>query len=155
MIGCLVHLPPYPSPYAHPPGALIAHEQSLPKASAAEASELLVCFEGVALEEDVGNLSFGCVQSGGFLWLVAPSGSSSYWDPLAHKTTTHEFHGAVIGEELLDTDAPVLPGPQGSPGGLGPAQVADPRVHLLQGLKRPGAHQDVQAVQAERPGGRR
>lgn len=64
---------------------------------------------------------------------------------------THKLHGAVVGEKLLDSNAPVLPGNQSTVRPVRLTQVADPRVHLRQCIKRPWTDEDVQAVITERP----
>lgn len=63
----------------------------------------------------------------------------------------HKGHAAVVGEQLLDPDAPLGPGHQVSVGLLRLAQVADPRVQVLQGVKGGRSHQDVQTVPAVGP----
>lgn len=64
---------------------------------------------------------------------------------------THKRHGTVVGEQLLNTNAPVFSGNQSAVGSMRLAQEANPRVLQLQQIKRPQTHQDVQAVFAVRP----
>lgn len=61
---------------------------------------------------------------------------------------THKLHGAVVGEQVLNADAPVLSGDQSTVGAMRLTQVADPRVQQLQGIKRPLTDKDVETVGA-------
>lgn len=62
---------------------------------------------------------------------------------------THKLEGTVVGKELLDVCAPVDPELQHPVFLWGDAHVTAPRLHLLQLLKCPWAHQEVQAVLTE------
>lgn len=66
---------------------------------------------------------------------------------------THKLNAAVVGEQLLDPDAPVASGYQSSAGLVGLTQEADPRVQSLQKAEGPVPHQDVQTVGTVRPAG--
>jgi len=63
-----------------------------------------------------------------------------------YKTSTNKLHGTVVGKEFLHTDAPVMPGLQGSRAALRCTQVTGPRVHVFQPVEGPLAHQDIQTV---------
>lgn len=63
---------------------------------------------------------------------------------------THKRHGAVVGEQLLNTNAPVLSGNQGAVGSMRLTHEADPRFHQLQRIKRPRTDEDVQTVSTVR-----
>lgn len=60
----------------------------------------------------------------------------------------HKGYAAVVGKQLLNANAPVGSGHQGAVGLLGLAQVADPRVQVLQGVEGSCANQDIEAVPA-------
>ena len=59
----------------------------------------------------------------------------------------------VVGEELLQLEAPVVPSLQDAVLQQRLAHVAAPRVQIPSVVRRSGVDQDVQTVDAETPGG--
>lgn len=54
-----------------------------------------------------------------------------------YETSTNKLHGTVVGKEFLHTDAPVMPGLQGSRAALRCTQVTGPWVHIFQPVECP------------------
>lgn len=68
---------------------------------------------------------------------------------------THKLNAAVVGEQLLDPNAPVVSGHQSTVGHMGLTQEADPGVRGFKRVEGPFSYQDVQTVFAVRPAGGR
>ena len=68
-------------------------------------------------------------------------------------SNTYEGHGAVVGEEVLDLDAPVRPQFEVPGTQRGFTHEAAPRIHILQNVEGPQTHQDLQTALTETPGG--
>lgn len=68
---------------------------------------------------------------------------------------THKLNATVVGEQLLDPDAPVESGHQSAVGHVGLTQEADPGVGVFKRVEGPFPNQGVQTVFAVRPAGGR
>ena len=70
------------------------------------------------------------------------------------RAETHKLLSVVVGEELLQLQAPVVSSLEDAVLQQRLTHVAAPRVQIPRVVRRPGVHQDVQTVHAETPGER-